>query len=127
MVSPSGSGVAPANGIQIAYETFGERGGRPLIMVMGLGASMLMWHPDLCTMLAGHGFFVIRFDNRDVGRSSHLHDARPPDLMAALMRGEVLGDRTRLQRRGGLDRLERGLAHREPPRLFSAASAGGSD
>jgi pimeloyl-ACP methyl ester carboxylesterase len=89
LVSSSGSGVAPANGIQIAYETFGERGGRPLIMVMGLGASMLMWHPDLCAMLAGHGFFVIRFDNRDVGRSSHLHDARPPDLMAALMRGDA--------------------------------------
>ena len=89
MVSPSGSGVAPASGIQIAYETFGERGGRPLIMVMGLGASMLMWHPDLCAMLAGRGFFVIRFDNRDVGRSSHLRDARPPDLMAALMRGDA--------------------------------------
>jgi pimeloyl-ACP methyl ester carboxylesterase len=58
-------------------------------MVMGLGASMLMWHPDLCAMLAGRGFFVIRFDNRDVGRSTHLHDARPPDLMGALMRGDV--------------------------------------
>jgi len=89
VVSPSGSGVVPANGIQIAYETFGERGGRPLIMVMGLGASMLMWHPDLCAMLAGRGFFVIRFDNRDVGGSTHLRDAPPPDLMAALMRGDA--------------------------------------
>jgi len=89
VVSPSGSGVVPANGIQIAYETFGERGGRPLIMVMGLGASMLMWHPDLCAMLAGRGFFVIRFDNRDVGGSTHLRDAPPPDLMAALMRSDA--------------------------------------
>ncbi len=89
MVNASGSGLVPANGIQIAYETFGERGGRPLIMVMGLGASMLMWHPDLCAMLAGRGFFVIRFDNRDVGRSSHLRDARPPDLVGAVMRGDV--------------------------------------
>jgi pimeloyl-ACP methyl ester carboxylesterase len=89
VVSPSGSGVVPANGIQIAYETFGERGGRPLIMVMGLGAPMLMWHPDLCAMLAGRGFFVIRFDNRDVGGSTHLRDARLPDLMAALMRGDA--------------------------------------
>jgi pimeloyl-ACP methyl ester carboxylesterase len=40
-------------------------------------------------MLAGRGFFVIRFDNRDVGRSSHLRDARPPDLMGAMMRGDV--------------------------------------
>jgi pimeloyl-ACP methyl ester carboxylesterase len=89
MSRPSGSGVVQANGIQIAYETFGERGGRPLIMVMGLGASMLMWHPDLCAMLAGRGFFAIRFDNRDVGRSSHLRDARPPDLMGAVMRGDA--------------------------------------
>jgi pimeloyl-ACP methyl ester carboxylesterase len=85
----SGQGTLPANGLQIAYETFGDRDHRPLIMVMGLGASMLMWHPDLCAMLAGRGFFVIRFDNRDVGRSTHLHDARPPDLMGALMRGDV--------------------------------------
>jgi pimeloyl-ACP methyl ester carboxylesterase len=85
----SGAGTLPANGLQIAYETFGDRDDRPLLMVMGLGASMLLWHPDLCAMLAGRGFFVIRFDNRDVGGSSHLRDARPPDVMGALMRGDV--------------------------------------
>jgi len=89
LVNPSGSGVVPANGMKIAYETFGERGDRPLIMVMGLGASMLLWHPDLCAMLAGRGFFVIRYDNRDVGRSTHLTDAPPADLMGAMMRGDV--------------------------------------
>ncbi len=89
MVNASGSGVVPANGIRIAYETFGERDGRPLVMVMGLGASMLMWHPDLCAMLAGRGFFVIRFDNRDIGRSSHLRDAPPADVMAAVTRGDA--------------------------------------
>jgi pimeloyl-ACP methyl ester carboxylesterase len=89
VVNASGSGVVPANGIQIAYETFGEPGGRPLIMVMGLGASMLMWHPDLCATLAGRGFFVIRFDNRDVGRSSHLRDAPSPDVMGAMTRGDT--------------------------------------
>ncbi len=89
MVNASGSAVVPANGIRIAYETFGERGGRPLVMVMGLGASMLMWHPDLCAMLAGRGFFVIRFDNRDIGRSSHLRDAPPADVMAAVTRGDA--------------------------------------
>jgi pimeloyl-ACP methyl ester carboxylesterase len=87
-MSASSSGVVPANGIQIAYETFGDRGARPLLMVMGLGASMLTWHPDLCALLAGRGFFVIRYDNRDVGRSTHLHDAPPPDMRAALMRGD---------------------------------------
>ncbi len=88
-MNASGSAVVPANGIRIAYETFGERGGRPLVMVMGLGASMLMWHPDLCAMLAGRGFFVIRFDNRDIGRSSHLRDAPPADVMAAVTRGDA--------------------------------------
>jgi pimeloyl-ACP methyl ester carboxylesterase len=85
----SGSGVVPANGIKIAYETFGDRGGRPLLMVMGLGAPMLVWHPDLCDLLAGRGFLVIRYDNRDVGRSTHLHDAPEPDMRGALSRGDV--------------------------------------
>jgi pimeloyl-ACP methyl ester carboxylesterase len=88
-MSTSGSGVVRANGIQIAYETIGDRGGRPLLMVMGLGAPMLVWHPDLCELLAGRGFFAIRFDNRDVGRSTHLHDAPQPDIRGALSRGDV--------------------------------------
>jgi pimeloyl-ACP methyl ester carboxylesterase len=52
---------------------------------MGLGAPMLVWRPELCTLLAERGFFVIRFDNRDIGRSTHLHDAPPPNVMAAMM------------------------------------------
>ncbi len=113
---PRNSGVVPANGIQIAYETFGGRGGRPLILVMGLGASMLMWHPDLCAMLAGRGFFVIRFDNRDVGRSSHLRDARAADLMAAVLRGDASSasyslDDMAQDAFGLLDALDRPAAH----------------
>src|SRR5260370_26006351 len=84
-MTASPSGVVPANGIQIAFETFGERRGRPLLMVMGLGAPMLAWRPELCALLAERGFFVIRFDNRDIGQSTHLHDAPPPNLMAAMM------------------------------------------
>lgn len=88
-MTASSSGVVPANGIQIACETLGDPGGRPLLMVMGLGAPMLTWHPDFCALLAGRGFFVIRFDNRDVGRSTHLRDAPQPDVRAALGRGDV--------------------------------------
>lgn len=84
MVSASRSDIVPANGMQIAFETFGDPGGRPLLMVMGLGAPMLVWRPELCALLAERGFFVIRFDNRDVGRSTHLRDAPPPNLMAAM-------------------------------------------
>jgi pimeloyl-ACP methyl ester carboxylesterase len=52
VVNASGSGVVPANGIQIAYETFGEPGGRPLIMVMGLGASIWPALVDAVSALA---------------------------------------------------------------------------
>jgi pimeloyl-ACP methyl ester carboxylesterase len=72
-----------SNGIEIAYETFGAPGDRPLLLVMGLGGQMLAWHPELCAALAAEDFFVVRYDNRDVGLSTHLHDARPPNLDAA--------------------------------------------
>jgi pimeloyl-ACP methyl ester carboxylesterase len=52
---------------------------------MGLGAQMLAWPDAFCVMLARHGLHVIRFDNRDVGLSSHLTDAAPPDVRAALL------------------------------------------
>lgn len=73
-----------ANGMKIAYETFGASGGRPLLLVMGFGGQMLWWHPELCTTLAAEDFFVVRYDNRDVGLSTHLHDASPPNLHAAM-------------------------------------------
>ena len=75
--------TTPANGIEIAYETFGDRSGEPLLLVMGLATQMLAWHDDFCSALVDLGFFVVRYDNRDVGLSTHLHDAPPPDVMAA--------------------------------------------
>ena len=73
-----------ANGIQIEYDTFGDRSGRPLLMVMGLGAQMIHWRAEFCEQLADAGHFVVRFDNRDVGLSSKLEAAGLPD-MAAIM------------------------------------------
>jgi pimeloyl-ACP methyl ester carboxylesterase len=78
------SATVASNGIEIAYETFGAPGGRPLLLVMGLGAQMIAWNPELCAALAAENFFVMRFDNRDAGLSTHLHDAPPPDLNAAI-------------------------------------------
>jgi pimeloyl-ACP methyl ester carboxylesterase len=72
----------PANGIEIAYETFGERGGPPLVLVMGLGTQMLAWPDELCEDLADRGHFVVRFDNRDVGLSTHLKGVRAPSVAA---------------------------------------------
>jgi pimeloyl-ACP methyl ester carboxylesterase len=66
-------------GITICHESFGDPADPPLLLVMGLGMQMVGWHQDLCRELADRGFRVIRFDNRDVGRSTHL-DFRPPTL-----------------------------------------------
>ncbi|CAN5221148.1 alpha/beta hydrolase [soil metagenome] len=76
--------TAPANGIEIAYESFGDPSGRPLLLVMGLATQMLAWHEEFCGALVDLGFHVVRYDNRDIGLSTHMHDAPPPDVMAAL-------------------------------------------
>jgi pimeloyl-ACP methyl ester carboxylesterase len=71
--APSPERVAPLpNGIELAYQTFGDRDADPLLLVMGLGGPMTWWDPVFCQTLADHGFFVIRFDNRDAGRSTKL-------------------------------------------------------
>jgi pimeloyl-ACP methyl ester carboxylesterase len=59
-------------GVDICYQTFGDPEDDPLLLVMGLGGPMTWWNPDFCRMLAANGFYVIRFDNRDVGRSTKL-------------------------------------------------------
>lgn len=64
--------IAQANGIEICYETFGDRADVPLLLIMGLGSQMVHWDDDFCRQLAARGFFVVRFDNRDVGRSTWL-------------------------------------------------------
>jgi pimeloyl-ACP methyl ester carboxylesterase len=63
--------IARANGIDICYEIFGDPASEPLLLIMGLGAQMIHWDDDFCRQLAGRGFRVIRFDNRDIGKSSH--------------------------------------------------------
>jgi len=61
-----------ANGIDICYEIFGHADAEPLLLLMGLGAQMIHWDDEFCRQLAARGFRVIRFDNRDIGKSSHL-------------------------------------------------------
>jgi pimeloyl-ACP methyl ester carboxylesterase len=56
--------------VELCYQTYGDPDGEPLLLVMGLGGPMTWWDPELCRALVGQGFHVIRFDNRDVGRSS---------------------------------------------------------
>ena len=79
--------IAPANGIEIAYETFGDPDGSPLLLVMGLGVQMLGWDERFCRMLAERGFYVIRFDNRDVGHSTKVRTGPRPRVWAAMLGG----------------------------------------
>ncbi len=85
------------NGVTIAYETSGPSDGMPLLLVHGLATQMLLWHEDLVSELHDRGFFVIRFDNRDIGLSTHLHDAPYPDVMAALTTGDTSSASYRLE------------------------------
>jgi pimeloyl-ACP methyl ester carboxylesterase len=64
--------IARANGIDLCYEIFGDADAEPVLLIMGLGGQMIHWEDDFCRQLAARGFRVIRFDNRDIGKSSHL-------------------------------------------------------
>ena len=75
---------ASAGSVELAYETFGDPADTPVLLVMGFATQMLGWPDEFCRLLAARGLFVVRFDNRDIGLSTHLHDAPPPDVMAAV-------------------------------------------
>jgi pimeloyl-ACP methyl ester carboxylesterase len=64
--------LARTNGIELCYEIFGDAEAEPMLLIMGLGAQMIHWDDDFCRQLAARGFRVIRFDNRDIGKSSRL-------------------------------------------------------
>ena len=85
MTAPTVSRVQ-ANGIELAYETFGSPTDPAVVLVMGLGTQMIAWPDALCTALADGGRFVVRYDNRDVGLSTHLSDAPTPSPQQVLLR-----------------------------------------
>ena len=72
-------------GVNLCYETFGDPDDPPIVLVMGLATQMIAWHEDFCEALAERGFYVVRFDNRDIGRSTHF-DFRPPTVKQMLTR-----------------------------------------
>jgi pimeloyl-ACP methyl ester carboxylesterase len=70
--------IAPVGGgIELCYQEMGEPDGEPLVLVMGLATQMIAWFDGLCELFAERGFRVIRFDNRDIGRSTHLKGPMP--------------------------------------------------
>ncbi len=92
-------GVGPGR-IDIAYERFGPDESPPVLLIMGLGTQMLGWPDGFCSELVGRGVHVVRFDNRDVGLSSHLTEA-PPYTLSDMAADTV----------GLLDALELDSAH----------------
>src|SRR5271156_5351187 len=72
-------------GITLCYETFGEPSDPTALLIMGLGTQMIAWQEAFCLQLAGRGLHVVRFDNRDIGHSTHMRGA-PPTIGQLLRR-----------------------------------------
>jgi pimeloyl-ACP methyl ester carboxylesterase len=72
--------VDVGHGIELAYEQLGDPGGVPLLLITGLGMQLYSWPDEFCALLTARGYRVIRFDNRDRGRSTHLGFPPPSPL-----------------------------------------------
>jgi pimeloyl-ACP methyl ester carboxylesterase len=72
---------ARVDSLELEYDSFGDAGDAPLLLVMGLSYQMIEWDDALCELIAGRGFRVTRFDNRDVGLSTKLNGLGPPDIL----------------------------------------------
>ncbi len=111
----SGELTATVGELELCYETFGSATAPPVLLIMGLASQMLLWDDQFCEQLAARGFRVIRFDNRDIGRSSHLRGAAIPTRWQ-LLRRSARGAAYTLEDMaadsvGLLDHLEIGAAH----------------
>lgn len=61
--------IIETNGVELCTESFGNPADPAILLIMGASASMLWWDEEFCQRIADRGQFVIRYDNRDVGRS----------------------------------------------------------
>jgi pimeloyl-ACP methyl ester carboxylesterase len=134
--------IARAGDVELAYETFGDPADPPMLLVMGLGTQMLGWRAPFCAQLAERGFHVIRYDNRDVGRSTKFSSHRPPTAAQLLRRdasaaaytiADMADDGVRLLDCLAIDRahvvgasmggmIAQTIAARHPDRVLSLAS-----
>ena len=133
---------AQVGAIELCFETFGSAEDPAMLLVMGLGTQMIAWPEGFCRQLAGRGFFVIRYDNRDVGRSTQMRQHRPPTLLQLLLRdkraakyslADMAADGIGLLDRLGIERahvagasmggmIAQIMAARHPDRVLSLAS-----
>jgi pimeloyl-ACP methyl ester carboxylesterase len=77
--------LAPANGIELAYDEIGDPDGAPMVLIMGLATQMIHWDERFCRQLAERGYRVIRFDNRDIGHSTKIESAPTPNTAQMLL------------------------------------------
>jgi pimeloyl-ACP methyl ester carboxylesterase len=92
-VAHSKPAMAKANGIELCYDAFGDHAAPPMVLIMGLAAQMIAWDEEFCGELASRGYWVIRFDNRDIGLSTKLAELGVPDvtaLLGALLQGKAV-------------------------------------
>jgi pimeloyl-ACP methyl ester carboxylesterase/heat shock protein HslJ len=85
-------GQVQANGITIAYESFGSSDNETILLIAGTGQQLVGWPIEFVNALVERGYRVIRFDNRDIGLSTKLTDAGIPDAAAigkALQEGKT--------------------------------------
>ena len=80
----------PVGGLEIAFETFGVQRDPALVLIMGLGTQMLAWPDEFCATLAATGRYVVRFDNRDCGLSTHLDWLPTPEPARVLLHRETV-------------------------------------
>lgn len=117
---PVTEGRAAANGLELAYEDWGDSRAPPILLIMGLGTQLLGWPDEFCAELVADGFRVLRFDNRDIGLSTKIEDAGPHDAVRPAFIKSMLGLPVRAPYRlddmaadtvGLLDALGIGRAH----------------
>jgi pimeloyl-ACP methyl ester carboxylesterase len=128
--------------VELCYETFGDPADPAMLLIMGLGTQMLGWEEELCEQLAARGFHVIRYDNRDIGRSTILDDFPVPTLgqivrrdkdAAAYTLAELAADGVGLLDHLGIERahlvgasmggmIAQTIAARRPERVLSLVS-----
>jgi pimeloyl-ACP methyl ester carboxylesterase len=127
--------------VRLCYETFGDPSDPAILLIMGLGTQMVAWREDFCRQLVDRGFFVIRYDNRDVGKSTSMKGApitlpqlvtkrvKSPPYTLAEMADDAIGllDHLGIQQAhivgasmGGM--IAQHLAFRYPGRVLSLAS-----
>jgi pimeloyl-ACP methyl ester carboxylesterase len=128
--------------IDLCYETFGDPADPAMLLIMGLGTQMLGWQEEFCEELAARGFFVVRYDNRDIGRSTVFGEAPVPTIAQIVRRdksaasytlAEMAADGVGLLDHLGIERahvvgasmggmIAQTIAARRPERVLSLAS-----